>query len=266
MFYVTVMLKTVKHTGGEQRMCVESAQDLQGLMKICKIVGLTLRTMQERLTAGMTTKQLDLIGWHVLQQHKAQPAPFLTYRFPGVTCISVNDEAAHGIPGTRVIRAGDLVKIDVSAELDGYFADAAITVPVLPVAPEHQRLCDCAKAAFEAAAAVARSGAPINTLGRAAETTTRQCRYQIIRDLPGHGGGRALHEAPTVPTFYRRQASKQLTDGLVITIEPHIAAGSGRIVTKPDGWTLRTQDRSFAAAYEHTVVITQNRPILVTAV
>jgi methionyl aminopeptidase len=247
-------------------MCVESAQDLQGLIKIGKIVGLTLRTMQDQIKPGMTTKQLDLIGWHVLQQHGAQPAPFLTYRFPGVTCISVNDEAAHGIPGPRVIRAGDLVKIDVSAELNGYFADAAITVPVLPVAPEHQRLCDCAKAAFEAAAGVARSGAPINQLGRAAETITRQYGYQIIRDLPGHGVGRALHEAPNVPTFYQRQATQQLTEGLVITIEPHVAAGSARIVTEADGWTLRTQDRSFAAAYEHTVVITQDRPMLVTAV
>lgn len=247
-------------------MCIESTQDLQGLMKIGKIVGLTLETMKDQIRPGITTQQLDQIGWQVLQQQGAQPAPFLTYRFPGVTCISVNDEAAHGIPGRRVIHAGDLVKIDVSAELDGYFADAAITVPVLPVAREYQRLCDCAKAAFEAAAAVARSGVPINAIGRAAETTARRYGYQIIRELPGHGVGRALHEAPSVPTFYRRHAKKHLTDGLVITIEPHIAAGSGRIATEADGWTLRTQDRSFAAAYEHTVIITQDRPILVTVV
>ncbi|HYF65046.1 MAG TPA: type I methionyl aminopeptidase [Herpetosiphonaceae bacterium] len=247
-------------------MCIETAEDLRRLMKIGRIVGLTLQAMQERLRPGMTTKQLDMIGLGVLQRHKAKPAPFLTYGFPGVACISVNDEAAHGIPGTRVIRAGDVVKIDVSAELDGYFADAAITVPVLPVSSAYQRLCECAKAAFEAAAAVARAGTPINQLGLAAEKTTRHWGYHIIRDLPGHGIGRALHEAPNVPTFYRRQASKRLVEGLVITIEPHIAIGSGRIVTDPDGWTLRTQDGSMAAAFEHTVVITNDRPILVTAV
>ncbi len=248
-------------------MCVESEQDLRGLLEIGKIVGLTFRTMQERLRPGMTTKQLDMIGWKVLQQHGAQPAPFLTYRFPGVTCISVNDEAAHGIPGKRVIRAGDLVKIDVSAELEGYFADAALTVPVPPVAPAHQRLCDCAKAALDAAIAVAQANTRLHEIGRAAETTTRQQGFSIIRGLPGHGVGHALHEAPShVPMFFDYRARLRLPEGLVITIEPHISAGSGGIRTDPDGWTLKTRDGSFAAAFEHTVIITKGRPILVTAV
>lgn len=246
-------------------MCVESEQDLQGLLRIGRIVGLTLRTMEARLRPGMTTRQLDDIGWQVLRQHHARPAPLLTYQFPGITCISINDEAAHGIPGKRVIRPGDLVKIDVSAELDGYFADAATTMPVPPVATTHQQLVNCARAAFAAAAAVARANTPINELGRAAESATRACGFHIIRDLPGHGVGRALHESPTVPTYYRRQTSERLTEGLVITIEPHIAFGSGRIVTGRDGWTLRTRDGSFAAAHEHTVIITRDQPIFVTA-
>jgi methionyl aminopeptidase len=246
-------------------MCIESERELHGLMKIGKIVGLTLQEMQARLRPGMTTRQLDSIGGTVLAQHGARSAPFLTYKFPGVMCISVNDEAAHGIPGKRIIRAGDVVKIDVSAELEGYFADAAITVLVPPVAPTYQRLYDCTKAAFAAAATAARAQTPINRLGHAVETTTRQCGYRIIRGLPGHGVGRALHEWPTVPNVYHRTAREQLCEGLVITIEPHVAMGSGRIVTAPDGWTLKTRDGSVTAAYEHTVVVTKDRPILVTA-
>ncbi|MBA3945151.1 MAG: type I methionyl aminopeptidase [Herpetosiphonaceae bacterium] len=247
-------------------MCVESENDLVSLLQIGQIVKLTLRTMQDRLRSGMTTKQLDTIGWEVLKQHGAHSAPIITYKFPGITCISVNEEAAHGIPGSRIIRAGDLVKIDVSAELNGYFADAAITVPVPPVVPLHQRLCDCAKAACEAAIAVAKANTPINEIGRVAEMTIRQCGFHVIRELPGHGVGRALHEEPfNVANYYRPLAKQRLKEGLVLTIEPHIAAGSGRIVTEQDGWTLKTRDGSFAAAYEHTVVITKDRPIITTA-
>lgn len=254
-------------TSYEERasMCIESAQDLEGLLRVGRIVGLTLQTMEQQLRPGMTTKQLDTIGWEVLREHNARSAPLLTYRFPGITCISINDEAAHGIPGNRVIRPGDLVKIDVSAEKDGFWADAAITVAVPPVVPQHRLLVDCAKAAFAAAAAVARAQTPIYEVGRAAEATTRAHDFHIIEGLPGHGVGRALHEAPSVPMYYRKQAKTRLTEGLVITIEPHVAVGSRHMLTGSDGWVLRTQDGSVAAAHEHTVVITKDQPIFVTA-
>ncbi len=246
-------------------MCVETAQDMHGLLHIGQIVALTLQEMEAHLRPGMTTKPLDLIGAKVLRQHHARSAPILTYKFPGTTCISINEEAAHGIPGRRVIQPGDVVKIDVSAALNGYFADAAITVLVPPVRAEHQRLYACAQAAFTAAAAVARANTSVNEVGRAAEQTTRRCGYSVIHELPGHGVGRALHEWPTVPTVYRRMARERLPEGQVITIEPHIALGAGGMVTAPDTWTLRTQDGSVAAAYEHTVIVTKDQPILVTA-
>lgn len=247
-------------------MCIESAADLNGLLEIGKIVAETLRSMRERIRPGMTTKELDMLGWKVLQRHKARPAPLLTYGFPGMACISTNDEAAHGIPGERIIRPGDIVKIDVSAERDGYFADAAITVLIPPVAPLHQRLHDCAKAAFDAALAVAQANTPLNRIGLAAETTVRRQGFHIIRELPGHGVGRALHESPKyVPMFYSRRDKMRLADGLVITIEPHISAGSSKIVSDADGWTLKTQDGSMAAAYEHTIVITKDEPLIITA-
>jgi methionyl aminopeptidase len=246
-------------------MCIETAQDMHGLLRIGRIVALTLQEMEAHLRPGMTTKQLDLIGAKVLRQHQARSAPILTYKFPGTTCISINEEAAHGIPGKRIIQPGDVVKIDVSAARNGYFADAAITVLVPPVRAEHQRLYTCAQAAFAAAAAAARANTPVNEVGRAAEQTTRRCGYSVIHALPGHGVGRALHEWPTVPTVYRRTARERLPEGQVITIEPHIALGAGGMVTAADNWTLKTQDGSITAAYEHTIIVTKQQPILVTA-
>ncbi len=247
-------------------MTVKSEKDLMALMKIGRIVGLTIRAMQEALHSGMTTAELDSVGGAFLEQHGARSAPILTYRYPGVTCISVDDEAAHGIPGKRVIREGDLVKIDVSAELEGYFADAAVTVALPPVDARKEKLVECARTALAEAINAARAGQPFNAIGEAAERTVRGCGFHIIRELPGHGVGRGLHEPPTVPTFFVPRATKPIPEGLVFTIEPHVAAGRGQIYTDRDGWTLKTQDRSLVAAFEHTVVITQDRPILVTAV
>ena len=247
-------------------MTVETPEDLRGLLRIGRVVGMTLRAMQEALRPGMTTGELDAIADAELRRHHARPAPRITLNFPGVACISVNDEAAHGIPGQRVIQPGDLVKLDVSAELEGYFADAAVSVPVPPITPRQRRLCDCAKATFDAALATARAGTPINQIGRIAELTARRWGFRAIGELPGHGVGKALHEWPSVPNVFLRQARQQLSEGLVITIEPHVAAGAGRLKTDADGWTLRTRDGGWVAAHEHTLVITRDRPILVTAV
>jgi methionyl aminopeptidase len=247
-------------------MTIEAEKDVIGLMKIGKIVGLALRTMQDQLRPGMTTQALDRIGETFLTHHGARSAPVITYQFPGATCISINDEAAHGIPGHRVIEEGDLVKIDVSAELGGYFADANLTVAVGTVSAEKQALVDCTRAALDHALDVARAGQPLNAIGRAAEQTARRGGFTVIRDLPGHGVGKALHEDPTVPTTYHPRYNRPLRPGMVITIEPHVALGRGDLVTAADGWTLKTRDHSPVASFEHTLVITEDRPILVTAV
>jgi methionyl aminopeptidase len=247
-------------------MTIESEKDLVGLMRIGRIVGLTIQKMKESLRPGITTKELDDIGAAFLKQHGARSAPIVTYKFPGVTCISINDEAAHGIPGNRKVKIGDLVNIDVSAELDGYFADAGETIPMLPVSSVAQKLCDFTRSAQEKAIAAARAGRPVFEIGRAAENEARRGGFSIIRDLPGHGVGRKLHEPPSVPNFYTRRASQILAEGMVLTIEPFLSVKANRVVTQPDGWTLKTPDGSLAAQYEHTVVITKDRPILVTAV
>jgi methionyl aminopeptidase len=183
-----------------------------------------------------------------------------------VNCISLNDEAVHGIPGDRRLRRGDLVKLDVTAELDGYIADAAVTVPLLPVSPVRRRLCECAEAAFSRALTAARAGQPVWKIGRAVEAEVRRRGFHVIRALSGHGVGRAIHEDPTVPNYEDRSADDRLTPGLVLTIEPIIAAGAGEVHVAPDGWTIRTDDRSLSAHHEHTIVITRDRPLVLTAI
>lgn len=247
-------------------MTIDSDSDLQGLLRIGRVVAETLRVMSAALEPGITTAALDEIGAACLRQHGARSAPILTYRYPGTTCISINDQAAHGIPGKRVVQPGDLVNIDVSAELDGYFADTGASFPVPPVSPEMQYLCDCTQMALERALGAVRAGERLNVIGRAVESVAAPAGLRIIRELGGHGVGRGLHEAPrNVPNYYTARAKERLTEGMVLTVEPFLTYGSGHIFTDKDGWTLRTSDGALAAQYEHTVVITAGQPILTTA-
>ncbi len=246
-------------------MSIESEQDVQGLARIGKIVGLTLREMKARVRPGMTTGELDRIGAEVLDRYGAKSAPQRVYGFPGVNCISVNEEAVHGIPGERVIRPGDLVKLDVTAELDGYVADAALTVPVPPSTPLKNRLRQCTVAAFNEGIKAARAGNRISEIGRAVEREVRRYGFTVMPELTGHGVGRTIHEEPSVPNFYDPEAKERLTEGLVITIEPIIAAGGWRGVGGANEWVIKTADGSLSAHYEHTVIITRGKPILITA-
>jgi methionyl aminopeptidase len=217
------------------------------------------------LRSGVTTAELDKIGADVMREHGAQSAPSLVYGFPGANCISINDEAVHGIPGDRKVRDGDLVKLDVTIEKDGFMADAAETIAVGVVPEGSQQLIACAERAFAKAMLVARAGVRVFEIGRAVEREVRRCGFSVIRDLGGHGIGRSIHEEPRIPNYADPQADQILTEGLVITVEPIIAAGSGRAVLARDGWTIRTADRRPSAHYEHTLVITKGEPILLTA-
>jgi methionyl aminopeptidase len=182
-----------------------------------------------------------------------------------VNCISVNDEAVHGIPGQRALQPGDLVKLDVTIEKDGFMADAAVTVPVGKVTEERQNLVACAERAFAKAMLVARAGFRVWEIGRVIEREVRRSGFSVIRDLGGHGIGRTIHEEPRVPNYPDAEANQVLTEGLVITVEPIIAAGSGRAFVAPDRWTVITADHRASAHYEHTLVITKGAPMLLTA-
>src|SRR6266566_834803 len=246
-------------------MSINGPEELAALRAAGAIVRRMLEAMKQSVRPGITTAELDAVGAAVMREHGAQSAPQLVYKFPGVNCISLNDEAVHGIPGERTVVAGDLVKLDVTIEKDGFMADAAETVAVGEVSEENLRLIACAERAFAKAMLVARAGFRVFEIGRAVEREVRRCGFSVIRDLGGHGIGRTIHEAPRVPNYADPQANQILTEGMVITVEPIIAAGSGRAVLAKDGWTVQTADRRPSAHYEHTLVITKREPILLTA-
>lgn len=246
-------------------MSIRSNAEFEKMRAIGGIVARALRIMAENLRAGMTTGELNEIGGRVLNQNGARSAPPLVYNYPAEVCISVNDEAMHGVPGGRVLHPGDLVKLDLVAEKEGFFADAAVTVQVPPASADARGLTSCAERAFRHALTVARPGNRVREIGRMVEREVRRSGFSVIRHLCGHGVGRTIHEAPAVPNFADRNTRTKLTEGLVITIEPVIAAGNGRTRLDPDGWTFRTEDGSLSAHYEHTVVITRGRPVLLTA-
>ena len=246
-------------------MTIDSDRDLQGLRRVGRVVALARDEMRRAVEPGMSTRELDRIGAGVFERYGARSAPNLVYGFPATNCISLNDEAVHGIPSPeRTIRPGDLVKIDVTAELGGYVADSAVTV-ALPGADEvNGRLVRCAESAYSRAAAVARAGRPINKIGRAIETAARREGFAVLRELNSHGIGRSIHEEPSFPQYYDRRFVAPLTKGLVITIEPILSAGSGWVKDGGDGFTLSTADGSPSVHHEHTIVITRGAPITVT--
>ena len=246
-------------------MSIRSQAQFEKLRAIGKIVRLTLEAAASAVRPGITTAELDAVGARVLAQHGAESAPPKVYGFPAALCISVNDEAIHGIPGSRVVQPGDLVKLDLVAEKDGFYADAAVTVAAGEAAETARALVRCAESAFRLGANEARVGNRVSDIGRAVERETRRCGFHVLRDLCGHGVGRTIHEAPSVPNYYDPRYRARLTEGLVITIEPILAAGCGQGELQSDRWTIRTADRSLSAHYEHTVVITKGAPVLLTA-
>lgn len=246
-------------------MSVESERDLEGLRRAGRVVALALEAMKVHLREGVSTAALDAVAAGVLAAHGARSAPQLAYAFPGTTCISVNDEAVHGIPGPRVLRGGDLVTLDVTAELDGYYADAAVTVGVPPVSEGALRLIECAEAAWEAAAERARAGTRLRDLGAAVEREVERRGFRVLRDLCGHGIGRAIHEGPSVFNYYAPRATRRLPAGLVIALEPIISAGSRECRALADGWTVASADGSLTAHHEHTIVVTEGAPLVLTA-
>jgi len=246
-------------------MSIDGEGDLQGLQAIGAIVAATLRAMKAAVRPGITTAELDAVAAREFARHGAVSSPRRVYDFPGETCISVNDEVVHGVPGGRALQPGDIVKMDVTAEKDGYVADACVSVAVAEVDEQSRRLIACAERAFRKAMKVARAGNRVNDIGRAVENEVLRCSFSVVRELCGHGVGRTIHEDPQVPNYYDPMAQRRLTKGMVITVEPIIVAGRGVVSTADDGWTVRTLDGSRAAHHEHTLVITDAAPILLTA-
>jgi methionyl aminopeptidase len=244
---------------------IRSPEELAALRRAGRAVAATLREVGARVRPGVTTAELDVLAADVLARHGARSAPNLVYGFPGTICISVDDEAVHGIPGPRRLRAGQLVTLDVTAELDGFYADAAVTVPVGAVGPGPRRLAAAARAALRRGLNAAVAGAPVNAIGAAVQDEARRRRCTVLGELTGHGIGRTIHEQPTVPSVYVAGHDEPLAEGTVLTVEPILALGSDRLRVARDGWTVLTADGSPTAQAEHTIVVSKDRPLVLTA-
>jgi len=244
---------------------VQGQEDIQGLQEIGKIIALTINEMKRCTRAGMSTLELDDIGGQFLKKHGATPAPKKVYNFPGHTCISINHEVAHGIPGNRIIQPGDLINIDVSAELGGYYADAGHSFTMPPHNPALMHLCQYTHDTMMKVISSLKHGVKINEIGRMIQTEAYKGGYKVIMNLCSHGIGKSLHEAPNeILPFYSKQDRRVLKEGQVITIEPFLSTGADYVMEQPDGWTLCVPDKSFVAQHEHTIIITRDRPIIVT--
>jgi methionyl aminopeptidase len=246
-------------------MSIETPEELEALRAAGRVVADAIRAMRIQVRPGVTTSELDEIGARVFVRAGARSGPQLDYGFPGVSCISINDEAVHGIPGKRRLRDGDLVKLDVTAELNGFYADACVSIPVGKTNRSIQHLAAASRQALNDALKIASAGVPLNQIGATVQATVTKHGYEVCPDLMGHGIGRRIHEEPNVLNYHHPRFGQPLTKGLVITIEPIIAAGKGAIRDAGDGWTLKTRDGSYAAHTEHTIVITDDAPIILTA-
>ena len=246
-------------------MTITSEEELQALRRIGKIVGRVLSDMGKAIEPGMTTAELDAIGRAGLEAHGARSAPELVYGFPGATCISVNHEIAHGVPGERRINAGDLVNIDVSAELDGFYGDTGASFPVPPVAPRVARLCRDGKRAMWAGISAVRSDARLSGIGERIERFADKGGYTLIRNLASHGVGRSLHEDPEfIATWRDRSEQRRMHEGLVFTIEPFLSCGATYAEESDDGWTLFADRPVPTVQYEHSLVVTKSGPVILT--
>lgn len=246
-------------------MTIENEDQLDKLKAAGRLVARTLKTMGEALEPGMTTRELDQLGRAMLEAGGARSAPELTYDFPGATCISVGPDVAHGIPGDRVIQAGDLINIDVSAELDGFFGDTGASFAVPPVTKRVERLCRDGRRALWTGIRAVRPGADLNAPGREIEAFARRNGYSLVRNLASHGVGGSLHEDPTeIATWADRSDRRKITEGLVFTLEPFLSLGAEWVDEVGDGWTLRPPGGEPTVQYEHTLVATRRGPLVMT--
>jgi len=246
-------------------MTVSNDDELAALKRIGRIVADALETMGRAIEPGMTTRDLDAVGRAVLDAAGARPAPELAYNFPGATCISVNEEVAHGIPGDRRIRPGDLVNIDVSAEKDGYFADTGASFAVPPVTRAVARLCRDGRRALWAGLREVGTDRPLAGIGRAVGAFAKKNGYTLVRNLASHGVGLSLHEEPKeIATWPDASERRIMTEGLVFTVEPFLSLGADFAEDGDDPWTLYSRPRAPTVQYEHTVVATRTGPLVLT--
>ncbi|MFT3702022.1 MAG: type I methionyl aminopeptidase [Agriterribacter sp.] len=248
-------------------MSITREAELTGLKKISEIVAITLREMRQYASPGMTTKELDEFGGKILQDFGAKSAPKLTYDFPGYTCISINNEIAHGIPAEhKILQEGNLLNIDVSAELDGYWSDNGGSFVLGEDLYNHNVLVEASKKILYKAIMQIKGGVRIAETGRLIETEAKKYGYKVIRNLTGHGVGKSLHEAPfEIPNFYDKHNTDRFKKNSVVAVETFISTRSSMANTEADGWTLTGNNGGYTAQHEHTIIVTDGEPVILTA-
>ena len=249
-------------------MSITNEYELAAMKKVSEVVGITLREMRNHARPGMTAKELDDFGGNILKDFGAKSAPRETYNFPGWTCISVNNEVAHGIPTAhRIFAEGDLINVDVSAELDGFWSDNGGSFVLGEDLNQHQHLVDASKRILQKAISNIRGSVRIAEIGRIIETEAKLAGYKVIRNLTGHGIGRSLHEEPhEIANFFERYNVKRFKKNSVVAIETFISTASKFANTLEDGWTLVGDQGGYVAQHEHTIVVTDGEPVILTAV
>jgi methionyl aminopeptidase len=245
-------------------MSINSEQDLQGMKRAGAIAAEALRAMKEMTLPDVTPADLNQRCAEVFRKHGAVSAPALLYGAPVHAFISVNADVVHGLPTKRKLRAGDVVKLDVTPFVDGYIADTATTMIVGDDSGIARNLVACAENALRSALNVISAQQPLNAIGRTIEKQVNRAGFKVIRQLSGHSTGRAIHEEPEVLNFYQKD-SRRLHEGLVLAVEPMIAAKNPYVVQRGDGWTIGTKDGSLTAHVEHTIVVTKGKPMILTA-
>lgn len=230
-----------------------------------RITGEALLLAREHVREGVSTFEIDRIIRNFIEKSGAIPS-FLNYGgFPSSACISINDEVIHGIPSKkRILREGDIVKIDVGANYRGYHGDAARTIPVGKVGEEALRLIEVTRQCFFEGVKKASEGMRMGDIGSAIEGYASANKYSVVRAYIGHGVGRELHEQPDVPNFGIKGRGVRLANGMTLAIEPMVNAGGSEVINLPDGWTVKTADGSLSAHYENTVAITPDGPLIFT--
>jgi methionyl aminopeptidase len=248
-------------------MIITNDAEFIGIKNVSEAVAITLREMRNFAKPGLTTKQLDEYGGHLLKEMGAKSAPKVAYNFPGYTCISVNKEMGHGIPSVqKTLQTGDLINIDVSAEMNGFWADNGGSFVLGADLYQQTHLVDTSKRILKKAIFSIKSGVLISDIGRLIETEARKSGYKVIQNLTGHGVGRSLHEAPEfIPNYFDKKIKGIFQKNSVVALETFIATKSNLADTMKDGWTLIGNHGGYVAQHEHTILITDGKPIILTA-
>lgn len=248
-------------------MSINNTFELEGMKSVSEAVAFTLKAMKDYAQPGMSTKDLDNYGAEILKSLGAKSAPFEAYGFPGWTCISVGKEFCHGIPAkNRILKEGDLINIDVSAELNGFWSDNGASFVLGEDINNHLKLVDASKAILKSAIANIKSGVRIAKIGGLIEAEAKKQGFKVIKNLTGHGVGRSLHEEPTeIANYYDRFNRRRFKKNAVIAIETFISTTSSYAETLPDGWTMVGNRGGFMAQHEHTIVVTDKEAVILTA-